>query len=100
MARLHYEVTATLPDEETATRFIRWLLDGHLDDVIRGGAISAEAIRLDGEEYRVLSRYTFESRAAFNAYESGPAIALRAEGVELFGNAGVTFDRRVGEILD
>ncbi|MHC4975015.1 MAG: DUF4286 family protein [Planctomycetota bacterium] len=99
MAQLHYEVTATHPDQETRERFVRWLLDTHLHDVVDAGALSAEAIRLDGDGYRVLSRYVFESREAFAEYEAGPAIALRGEGVELFGTAGVVFERRVGEIL-
>jgi hypothetical protein len=100
MGRFSYSVTATLPDRETADRFLAWLADGHIEDVIRGGAISGHAVRLDdsGGRIRIEARYLFESRDAYEAYNAGPAVALRAEGVEKFGDAGVSFERRTGTV--
>ena len=100
MTGFHYSVTATLPDEATAERFMAWLVEGHIADVVEGGARSGHAIRLDSEsgEIRIESRYLFPSREAYDAYCEGPALALRAEGVEKFGNAGVSFERRAGQI--
>jgi hypothetical protein len=45
----------------------------------------------------VESRYLFESRAAFDAYEAGPGIALRADGTRLFpAGSGVKTTRMLG----
>ena len=98
MERFFYSVTATLPDEPTAARFLAWFAEGHIDDVIKGGAESGQAIRLDSSDdgIRVEARYLFADRAAYEAYDAGPAIALRAEGAERFGGAGVRFERRTG----
>ena len=102
MTCFHYSVTATLPDEPTAARFIDWLADGHIADVVEAGAERGCVVRLDPTDeapIRVEARYEFASRAAYEAYSAGPAVALRAEGVEKFGDAGVAFERRTGEIL-
>jgi hypothetical protein len=102
MAEFYYSVTATLPDEPTAQRFIDWLAHGHIADVVKAGARSGRAIRLDpggDAAIRVETQYVFASRAAYEAYDAGPAVALRAEGVEKFGDAGVAFERRTGETL-
>lgn len=104
--KLVYTVTAECPDEATARDFLAWLVDGHLADVLRvGKAESAEAVRLDQASgasaeapIRIESRYVFSSRAAFDAYDRGPAKALRAEGIALFAEArNVKFLRRTGE---
>ena len=96
---LVYTVTCALPSEEECERYLGWLEDDHLADVVRAGAVSGEAVRLDGEGVVVETRYRFASREAFAAYERGPAEALRAEGREKFGpETGVTFTRSVGEV--
>ena len=104
--KLVYTVTAECPDEATAADFLAWLTNGHLADVIRvGNAEAAQAIRLDplpgeapGSPIRIESRYIFPSRAAFEAFDTGPAKALRAEGIALFADArNVKFSRRTGE---
>ena len=101
MKPFHYSVTATLPDTATADRFGEWLAGGHIADVIEGGAESGRMIRLDDEDgrIRIETQYVFASRASYEAYCAGPAAVLRAEGVEKFGNSGVAFERRTGEIL-
>ncbi|MCA9293728.1 MAG: DUF4286 family protein [Phycisphaerales bacterium] len=108
-AKLIYTVTAECPDEATAIAFLAWLVNGHLADVIRAGnAESAEAVRFDplpndppGAPIRCEARYVFPSRAAFEAYDAGPAKALRAEGAAKFAEArGVQFSRRVGLLVE
>ncbi|MEI7656753.1 MAG: DUF4286 family protein [Phycisphaerae bacterium] len=102
---LVYWVTATLPDAEVAGEYLTWLEAGHLAEVVRGGARSAELIILDSEgmgdtRIRVVSRYVFSDRAAFAEYERTHAPRLRAEGVARFGPSrgerAVQFARSVG----
>lgn len=96
---LVYTVTCALPSEAECARYLAWLEDDHLNDVVRGGALSGEAVRLDGDAIVVETRYRFASREAFAAYEAGPAEALRAEGREKFGEGTrITFTRSVGEV--
>lgn len=52
--------------------------------------------------HRAEVRYMFDSEAAFRAYEAGPAVSLRAEGIALFGpesEHSVRFERTVGIVL-
>ena len=44
-----YVVTATFTDPAVAERWLAWMRDGHLQDVLDAGAQSGEAIRLDGD---------------------------------------------------
>lgn len=99
MGRIVYSVVATLPDPRMLDEYVAWLTGGHVDGVIEGGALSGEVVRLDGEGLRVESRYVFADRAAFERYEREFAPALRADGAARFGNAGVVFERRVGEVM-
>lgn len=99
MPAFFYSVTATIEDPAVASEYAGWLLQGHTDAVLRGGALSARVIRLDGETRRIETQYVFPSRDIFADYEAGPAIALREEGRRRFAGRGVTFERRWGEIL-
>jgi len=89
-----YEVRARFTSPELRERYLRWLREGHLDAVVAGGALEGEARASDE---MVISRYRFSSRAAFEAYEQGPAVALRAAGKALF-TEGVTMERSVEEV--
>ncbi len=112
---LVYTVHAEFADEATRERYLDWLRDGHVLAVVReGGAISGEVTVLEGgpaEESEprgtsgeggsalgaVESRYLFESRAAFDAYEAGPGVELRADGARLFPpDGGVRTERILG----
>lgn len=106
MYRVHYAVTATCPDGETAARYLEWLTGGgHLRAVLDAGALDARAVRLDpppnvpAKPVRVVSVYTFQSREAFATYMRDRAPALRQDGLETFGDSGIEFHREVGEIL-
>jgi hypothetical protein len=77
-----------------------FVLEGHADAVVAGGAMSAAVVRLDGEgTIRVQSKYRFPNRAAFARYESETAPVLRADGVARFGDKGITFERSVGAVV-
>ena len=89
-----YEVRTRFASPELRERYLAWLREGHLEAVVAGGALEGEARTSDDA---VISRYRFASRAAFEAYEKGPAIALRAEGKALFSE-GVTMERSVEEV--
>lgn len=90
-----YEVRSRFATSELRARYLAWLMDGHVRAVVNAGALEGE-VRLSGEV--VVSRYRFASRAAFSAYESGPAVALRAEGRALFPD-GVTMERSVDAVV-
>lgn len=93
---LVYTVHTVFTDEATRARYLDWLRDGHVHAVVRdGGALSGEVTVL--EDGTVESRYLFGSRAAFDAYEAGPGVALRADGARLFPpGSGVRTARFVG----
>ncbi|MEO0716772.1 MAG: DUF4286 family protein [Planctomycetota bacterium] len=102
MARIAYIVTATLPDEATAERYVQWLRRGHLDAVIRSGADRGSISRLiePAEPIRVQTRYTFPTRYMYDRYLQMYAPALREEGMKLFGpESGASFERVIAEIL-
>lgn len=103
MTRILYVVTATLPDEATAREYVAWLEDGHVDQVINGGAHSGMIVRLDGaagERPRVETHYVFSTREMFDQYVAKHAPALRAEGLKKFpAERGIVFERRLGEIV-
>lgn len=110
MPAIIYTVTASIPASDpasaqaTAREFLGWLTGGHTAEVIAGGATSASVVVLDPEPdeqappTRIETRYRFPSRAAFDAYEAGPAIPLREDGRSRFGGR-VAFERRVGEVI-
>ena len=106
MPRMLYTVTASLPDEATARAYIAWLEDGHVDEVIRGGAHSAMIVRLEPDQQdahgvvRVQTQYVFGTREVYDHYVERHAPALRAEGLKRFPpESGVRFERRLGVII-
>jgi hypothetical protein len=119
MRPLAYTVVATIPDRETLTRYIHWLVDGHIQAVIAGGASIAEVLGPDPTDptyptdptdptdptpstgpFRVETRYTFPTPDAFRTYEARHAPALRADGTARFGGvAGMTFTRHTAAVL-
>lgn len=107
MANVWYAVTATLPSPAIADEYVRWLEDGHLDQVLEGGAHSAMIVRLErtagdelpAEARQVLTQYIFSTRELFDRYVQHHAPALRADGLKRFGpDRGVKFERRIGAI--
>lgn len=104
MSRIAYTVRALCPDEAVAAAYVAWLEDGHIDEVIKGGAHSAMIVRLEPERpggpARVEVRYVFSTREVFDRYIRECAPGLRAEGLKRFGpESGVVFERTIGEIV-
>ena len=93
---LVYSVRAEFADEATRERYLDWLRGGHVLAVVRaGGALTGEVTVL--EDGAVESRYLFGSRASFDAYESGPGVALRADAAQRFPpGGGVRLTRTIG----
>jgi len=106
MPELAYTVYTTFRDAALADEWLGWLRDGHLAEVMAGGATDAEIIELDappdappgGRAFEV--RYHFASRESFARYERDHAPRLRAEGLKLFPvERGVSYRRAVGLVL-
>lgn len=103
-APIAYTVIATFPDRATRDEYIAWLEDGHVDQVIKGGAHSASIVKLDQtsatDPVRAEVRYFFSTRALYERYIEHHAPALRADGLRRFGpERGISFQRTVGEIV-
>src|SRR5206468_3911262 len=95
-----YSVAVTLPDAAMADAWRAWLNNGHIAEVLAGGATTARVIRLDGEPNGFEVHYCFPTRAAFATYERDLAPRLRAEGLKLFPTErGVRYRRSVGEVV-
>ncbi len=94
-----YTVTAEFDQDSTASAWLRWLRDGHVQEVIEAGARSAEIVRLDAVTTTFEVRYVFSDREAFTAYQRDHAGRLQAEGLERFPeSSGVRYERSTGEI--
>lgn len=105
VSALAYTVIAETDSEAAMRAYVNWLTLGHIEAVIEAGALSATLIRHDlvpGSPLRAEVRYMFGSREAFEAYEQGPAVALRAEGAALFGPQSehpIRFARTLGGVV-
>ena len=98
-AVITYTVYIECVNQSLADEFLQWLEHDHVRDVVQAGALRGEVCVLDHDPPRIACRYEFASREAFHAYEVGPAIELRKEGVERFGSRqGIVMRREIGEI--
>jgi hypothetical protein len=95
---IEYIVHADFESVSLAQEWTAWLLRGHLDAVVAGGALSASLLQISQVQFE--ARYRFESKEAFAKYESGAAVALRAEGAKLFPpGRGLVMSRSVVDVL-
>lgn len=100
MPAIVYSVLATFQDSATVADWLRWLREGHITDVLAGGASDAEVIELDELARSFEVRYHFPSREAFARYEREHAPRLRAEGLKRFpAEKGISYRRTVGVVL-
>ncbi|MBS0191620.1 MAG: DUF4286 family protein [Planctomycetes bacterium] len=102
MGKLAYSVLATFPDEPTAREYSDWLAAGHIQAVLRAGAVHAEVFRSmpPSSLIQVEVRYLFPNQAAFDRYVAEDAPALRAEGLARFPpERGIRLDRRTALCL-
>jgi hypothetical protein len=101
MNQIAYTVMVTFSDGPLADQWLRWLREGHIAEVLQGGATRAEIIALDAPAHAYEVHYRFPSREAFERYEREHAPRLRAEGLRLFPvEKGVSYRRSVGVIDD
>ena len=92
-----YTVTAKFEGEAVAREYAAWLEHGHLQLVIDGGAREATFVQVTPTHFEV--RYLFADEAAFRAYEAGPAVPLRADGLARFpASRGVAMSRATGVV--
>jgi hypothetical protein len=103
MSSTCYMVVATLPSQGVADEYVAWLEDGHVDQVVEGGAHSAMIVRLEPDPAghpRVMTQYVFPTREVFDHYVSHHAPALRADGLKRFPpERGVRMERMIGTIV-
>ncbi len=101
MPKITYTVAVTFEAPELVEAWLRWLREGHVAEVMAGGAIAADIVVMDAPGWNFEVRYTFPSREAFDHYETHLAPRLRAEGLECFPPArGLSYRRTVGVISD
>lgn len=93
-----YTVTAEFDAPAVAAEWVAWLREGHLAEVLEGGALEAAVIQLGPLQFQ--ARYGFSDAAAFAKYEQEHAPRLRAEGLRKFpATRGVRMSRASGEVL-
>jgi hypothetical protein len=102
MATIAYTVAAVFADGAVADEWLRWLREGHIADVLAGGASDAEIVELEATNERSFEiRYHFSSREAFDRYIRDHAPRLRAEGLERFSvDRGIQYRRSVGVVAE
>jgi len=100
-----YTVICTVRYKSKAEEWLAWLRGGHIAEVLKCGASSAEVVKLDTDAddkpvtYEI--RYKFDSRGKFEEYIEQHAPRLRREGYELFPpEDGFLYSRTSGDVLD
>ena len=95
-----YDVRCAFTDPAVGARWVQWLHDEHLQDVLDAGATSARVVRIRDDGTVFEARYTFASPEAFARYEREEAPRLRAEGLTLFPLAlGLVYSRTVADVV-
>jgi 4-carboxymuconolactone decarboxylase len=98
-AAITYTVAAPFADRALVEPWLHWLREGHIAEVLAGGACSDEVVALDEPAGAYEVRYQFPSREVFRRYEREHAPRIRAEGLRLFPpEKGVNYRRTVGVI--
>lgn len=99
MSRIVYTLTCTVPPAKEA-EWLAWLRGGHMQEVIAGGASSAEIIRIDSTPGIFEIRYIFPDRRTYDSYIRDHAPRLRADGLRRFPpEDGISYSRSAGEII-
>ncbi len=95
-----YTVSAAFEHEAVAVEWLEWLRAGHCQEVLDGGALQVEVLRLDSMPCHFEVRYVFQDRAAFIAYENSVAPVLRQDGLQRFPESrGIRYARSTGSTV-
>ena len=91
----------TKNDPSVIEKWLAWLHDPHIADVMKGGATGAEVVKLAGEVPTFEIRYQFSSQAEFAKYEAEFAPNLKSEGRALFPpeELGMVYSRTNGQVV-
>jgi hypothetical protein len=101
MGEIAYTVAVTFTDPALVEPWLRWLRDGHVADVLAGGATFAAVVAMDSPPHAYEVHYLFPSREAFERYQREHAPRLREEGLRLFGpEKGVSYRRSTGVVRE
>ena len=86
---------------ETVNRWLNWLREPHIAEVMQGGATAAEVVKMSAKVPTYEIRYQFASRQEFEQYQSESAPRLKAEGLQLFPPEalGMVYSRTDGEVI-
>ncbi len=106
MTEISYTVRCSFSQDcpmSVTQSWLAWLENGHIQDVIDGGAMSGKVFEIDvvnitPECHRQFEiRYRFPDRVTFDTYERETAPGLRDEGLAKFPlSKGLTYQRTVG----
>lgn len=88
-------------DPELVERWLGWLREPHIADVMLGGATGAEVVKMSADIPTFEIRYQFGSREAFERYERDFAPTLRDEGRQLFppDQLKMSYQRTDGQVV-
>ena len=100
MPAIAYTVAVKFQDKTLAEDWLHWLRQGHIAEVLAGGATEAEIVEIDGPGRSFEVRYHFPSRQLFDQYEKELAPRLREDGLKRFPvEKGVAYHRSVGVVI-
>ena len=100
MYRYTVKCAFTSGDELLIQRWLNWLQDPHISDVMSGGALGAEVVRMNNDVPTFEIRYRFPSREVFLTYIAEHAPKLREEGLSKFPlELGLAYERSEGQVL-
>ena len=95
-----YEVHAHITNKEIEREWISWMLETHIDDVVKAGASIGHLVKDDSTSGSYRAIYWFSSRRAFEKYIEEKAPQLRAEGIRRFGDSNyIQYSRTTAELL-
>jgi hypothetical protein len=99
---IEYAVRSIFPDQSLVQDYLDWLVEGHIQDVLDGGALSGyAALETEPDDaIVVISRYLFASRDSYDRYVTETAPKLREEGLSKFGpHTGIAMKRSLGTVF-
>lgn len=91
-----YDVECTFTDPEVADKWVAWMHDAHIADVVHAGALCGQVVVRESDAIVREVRYRFANRIAFDTYVRDHAPRLRTEGLERFPlSLGLSYQRRI-----